>query len=405
MVIAAGAIAGERPDEALCMVCAVHGETETEKVKAQSPHDGTTYYFCSEKCKAEFDTDPLAYIPPQLPRPAPDIVVETLDGQDVTADEFDGKVVLVDFWATWCKPCRKSMPELQRLYDEHADDGFTIMGISIDEEKDRTKRVSKYLDKYDISYPIYADAKATPAWLTYRVKAVPAMFLIDREGQIVRQWLGTVDHEDVAADVARLVETAPEHDVGRYVDDNVIVSSQLPDIRIRVDDAFAYVGRFPFDIRDVATGERLVFVDALDGAVRRLFVAQFEHFLPDNDEWYRYRFDDAMTLGNHRFRQNTYAYSNDAAAREDPQGEGVLMATFLEEKGYRLEDELMMSRFVTVAGEAKKHELILFYIENVSTSGYELSAFYDDSGNDTENWIRISRGLTARSLEHFAVLQ
>jgi thiol-disulfide isomerase/thioredoxin len=203
---AAGVRAQEKPDKALCLVCAVHGETEKERVKAHAEHDGETYYFCADKCRAAFQEDPLAYVPPQLPRPAPSFVVETLDGKDVAAAEFKGKVVLVDFWATWCKPCEKIMPRVQKLYDKYEDKGFTVAGISIDDGEKRTTKVAKFLKKYDVSYPVFLDAKDVPAWFTYRVKAVPAMFLIDREGQIVAQWLGSVDHERVETEVAKLVE-------------------------------------------------------------------------------------------------------------------------------------------------------------------------------------------------------
>jgi len=201
----APAHAAEKPDKALCPVCAVHGETKAERVEAQVEHDGQTYYFCSEKCRATFQEDPLGYVPPELPRPAPDFVVETLDGKDVAADAFAGKVVLLDFWATWCKPCEKIMPGIQKLYDAYADEGFTVAGISIDEGEDRVKKVEKFVRKLDVSYPVFLDAKDVPAWFTYRVKAVPAMFLIDREGRIVAQWRGSVDHERLEAEVARLV--------------------------------------------------------------------------------------------------------------------------------------------------------------------------------------------------------
>jgi len=207
-ITVAGAYAGETPKKALCAVCAVQGETEMEKVKAHAEHDGTTYYFCSEGCRDAFQEDPLAYIPPELPRPAPTFVVETLDGKDVAAVEFKGKVVLVDFWATWCKPCEKIMPQVQKLYDKYRDSGFTVAGISIDEGEDRAAKVEKFMSKLDVSYPVYLDAKDTPAWFAYKVKAVPAMYLIDGEGQIVAQWRGSVDHEQLEIEVAKLVEGA-----------------------------------------------------------------------------------------------------------------------------------------------------------------------------------------------------
>ena len=79
------------PAKALCSVCALKdGETEWEKVKAHSEHDGKAYYFCSENCKIEFDADPVAYLPPVLPRPAPAFVVEMLEGKDKKLEDLKG---------------------------------------------------------------------------------------------------------------------------------------------------------------------------------------------------------------------------------------------------------------------------------------------------------------------------
>lgn len=203
--------AEQKPERALCLVCAVHGETKPEKVRAEVEYEGGRYYFCSADCREEFLLDPLAYLPAKLPRPAPSFVVETLDGRDVESD-FTGKVTLVDFWATWCKPCKKSMPEIQRLFEKYGDEGFQVMGISIDEKEDRVSRIKKYLKKHDISYPVFSDAKALPAWHQYRVKAVPAMFLIDQKGRVVAEWRGTVDHESLGREVARLIGRSPATD-------------------------------------------------------------------------------------------------------------------------------------------------------------------------------------------------
>jgi thiol-disulfide isomerase/thioredoxin len=194
---------GQVPDKALCPVCALKGETEPEKVKAHSEHDGQTHYFCSQTCREEFETDPLAYLPPVLPRPAPAITVESLASEDASLQDFAGKMVLVDFWATWCKPCLKTMPELQRLYEAYVDSGFVVVGISIDEGEDRAKKVKKWVDKIDVSYPIFLDAKETPAWHMFRVKAIPALFLISREGQVVAQWRGEIDHQELKSGIGR----------------------------------------------------------------------------------------------------------------------------------------------------------------------------------------------------------
>ena len=203
--VAGGAAAEDKAEKAMCAVCEVRGETEPEKVAATTVHDGITYSFCAEHCKSEFASDPAAYSRPTLPRPAPAFAVEALAGHNAALADFAGQVVLVDFWATWCKPCTKLMPQLQRLYDAHADDGFTVMGVAIDEGEDRRRQVQKYLAKHEVTYPAYLDTKETPAWYLYGVKAVPAMFLIDRGGQIVAQWRGAVDHQEVAREVTRLL--------------------------------------------------------------------------------------------------------------------------------------------------------------------------------------------------------
>lgn len=189
--------------EALCLVCQVkEGATHLEPVRATRTHEGAEYGFCSESCAEEFMTDPLAYVPPVLPRPAPAFVLRDLAGNEVTLESLRGRVVLLDFWATWCAPCRKSMPELEALHRRHGASGLTVLGVSIDEGA--PARVRSFVKARKVTYPIAIDADKDPAWAAYRVKAVPAAFLIDREGRIVAQWTGTAI--DAKALEARLGE-------------------------------------------------------------------------------------------------------------------------------------------------------------------------------------------------------
>lgn len=199
------------PDKALCSVCALKGgETELEKVRAHSEFDGKPYYFCSKDCRKEFDSDPIAFLPPVFPRPSPAFVVETLEGADRALADLKGKVVLLDFWATWCEPCLETMPRLQRIHDVNSGKGFEVWGVSIDEDNKRVDKIRKMIDKLGISYPISIDAKPTPAWYRFRVKAIPAMYLVDRDSQIVAQWTGKIDIEDVEKEVMRCVSKTDE---------------------------------------------------------------------------------------------------------------------------------------------------------------------------------------------------
>ena len=195
------------PTRALCSVCALKsGETKLEEVRAHSQHQGKAYYFCAAECRVEFEADPVAYLPPIFPRPAPAFIVEMLKGGHRSLADFKGKLVLVDFWATWCKPCLEIMPRLQKLHSAYAERGFEVLGVSIDEDDNRIKKIDRRVEKLAIAYPIFIDAKEMPAWYQFKVKAIPAMFLLDREGQIVEQWTGKIDPEKVEQAVSRQLD-------------------------------------------------------------------------------------------------------------------------------------------------------------------------------------------------------
>ena len=151
-------------------------------------HEGKEYGFCSEKCAKAFTEDPVAYLPPVLPRPAPSFAVRDLKGGPVSKESLHGRVVLLDFWATWCAPCRKSIPELQTLHEKYVNQGFTVVGISIDDGD--VAVVDQFATSKKVTYPIAVDGEKDPAWEAFRVKAIPAAFLIDRKGNIVAQWTG-----------------------------------------------------------------------------------------------------------------------------------------------------------------------------------------------------------------------
>ncbi len=138
-----------------------------------------------------------------LPRPATNFALPNLAGEKIMLESFRGKIVLLDFWATWCKPCVKSMPALQKLHDRFASKNFTVLGISTDE--DAKKKVEPFIKKHEIAYPILLDAEENPAWEAYKVKVIPMMFLVDPKGQIVQQWIGETDMKEVENAIAGFI--------------------------------------------------------------------------------------------------------------------------------------------------------------------------------------------------------
>jgi thiol-disulfide isomerase/thioredoxin len=176
-------------ETALCMICAMRGETAAEEVVATREFEGKTYSFCSDKCAAEFEQDPDAYVF-AMPRPAPTFGFTTLTGDSLTLASFRGEWVVLDFWATWCKPCVETMPDLDAWSKTG---GVRAIGVSIDTGNDREKKVRKFLQKHPVGYPVAVDATNKPAWEQYKVKILPTVVLIDPQGQIVARQVGSVD--------------------------------------------------------------------------------------------------------------------------------------------------------------------------------------------------------------------
>lgn len=195
----------ELPKKAVCVICDfqsnAHGE---EKAAAGVRYKGKSYFFCNASEVATFKKDPEGYLPPVLPRPAPDFTLKTLSDTEVNKETYKDKVLLVDFWATWCKPCVATMPQLQKLHGKYAEKGLVVLGVSIDEKGE--KAVKLFVAKRKFTYPIVLDGGDKPMWQAYGVKGVPALFLINREGKIVRQWVGKPEPKEVEQAVTELLK-------------------------------------------------------------------------------------------------------------------------------------------------------------------------------------------------------
>ena len=138
----------------------------------------------------------LDLIRPSHVTAAPAFTVPRLDSGSVTLTELRGRVVFLNFWATWCPPCKEEMPSMERLYRRHNERGFTILAISID--SDGTDRVAAFVKKLGLTFPIGLDPKLEVA-NRYTVRALPSSFLIDRQGNTVAVALGPRDWDGTAA--------------------------------------------------------------------------------------------------------------------------------------------------------------------------------------------------------------
>jgi len=112
---------------------------------------------------------------------APDFTLKSTLGKNLNLKEQQGNIILINFWASWCGPCRKEMPALQVLQEKYQDLGFSVWGINVEQENQAGKR---FLADLKLTFPIFFDAKNTLS-ATYQVAAMPTSVIIDRNG-IVR---------------------------------------------------------------------------------------------------------------------------------------------------------------------------------------------------------------------------
>lgn len=117
---------------------------------------------------------------PEIGQPAPDFTLQLYDGGEITLSELQGKVVVLNFWASWCDPCRDEAPDLEQAWRQYKDQGVVFIGIDyVDVESE----ARKYLAEFNVTYPNGLD-KGQKISNAYHIRGVPETFFIDKEGKI-----------------------------------------------------------------------------------------------------------------------------------------------------------------------------------------------------------------------------
>jgi peroxiredoxin len=112
--------------------------------------------------------------------PAPDFALKSSSGENLRLSEYRGNVVMINFWATWCGPCRQEMPLLDELYTRYERVGFSLLGVNIDDDP---RRAMQMIEELGVSFPVLFDSRKEVSKL-YEVEAMPATVLVDREGNV-----------------------------------------------------------------------------------------------------------------------------------------------------------------------------------------------------------------------------
>ncbi len=131
----------------------------------------------------------LACAQPMLPKTvkAPNFKLKSQEGKMIDLSKLKGKVVAVNFWATWCGPCRKEIPGFMEVYEQYKGKGLEIVGVSLDQEGWQV--VKPYIERSKISYPIVVgDGDLAKAY--GGIDAIPATFIIDKQGNVARKHVG-----------------------------------------------------------------------------------------------------------------------------------------------------------------------------------------------------------------------
>lgn len=180
------------PKLAPCVLCNSMGEAHgEEKPAAGVKYKGTSYYFCNAKEVATFKKSPEMYTPLVLPVGLASFELKDQAGKTWDSAAMKGKLVLLDYWATWCKPCLALKPKLDKVHEKYKAQGFEVLSISIDEKKET---VDKFLAKSKWTNPVLWDNKQT--WVPLKVTSIPALFLV-KDGQVVQAFRGGVKAEEI----------------------------------------------------------------------------------------------------------------------------------------------------------------------------------------------------------------
>lgn len=122
---------------------------------------------------------------------APDFELETLDGETVSLSDYRGEKVIVNFWATWCPPCRSEMPDMQKFHEDY---DAEILAVNLSSTEQSETQVHDFLDEYGVTFTVLSDASNRVSTL-YNASALPTSYLINTKGEIHNVAIGALNYE------------------------------------------------------------------------------------------------------------------------------------------------------------------------------------------------------------------
>jgi len=139
----------------------------------------------------------------KIGEPAPDFTLPTPEGENISLKEFQGQVVLINFWATWCPPCRLEMPFLEAAYQRYKDQGFTVLAV---DQQESPQAVRAYFQELGLTFPVVIDGTGEVSSL-YRVLALPTSYFVDRNGVVRIMHRGAMTQQQLEGYLAQVLGT------------------------------------------------------------------------------------------------------------------------------------------------------------------------------------------------------
>lgn len=149
---------------------------------------------------------PTSALPPKpvAGHPAPDFMLQTLEGETVSLSDFAGQPVIVNFWASWCGPCRLEMPHLQETHVQRAGDDVVVLGVNLTKREPNLDEVPAFIDEFGVTFPVVLDEAGDVATL-YEVRGQPASVFIAPDGIINTVFYGPVTQDFINERVEEMV--------------------------------------------------------------------------------------------------------------------------------------------------------------------------------------------------------
>ncbi len=145
---------------------------------------------------------------PQTEAPV-ELKLQSLEGKGRSLTAYRGQVVVLNFWATWCAPCRKEMPLLEKLHREYQDRGVVVIAVSVD-AKATEARIAPFVQEHGLTFPVWKGARLSQVEEFSGEQALPATVLLDRQGRIRERWVGVVREAELRARLDELLAADAE---------------------------------------------------------------------------------------------------------------------------------------------------------------------------------------------------